>query len=270
MKRSLIVAAVLAALGAIGAATLWVLATGVPAAAPAPVPLPAPAPAPVADAPDLGPPADPIAPPQKPAGREAAPAQPAPASALADRMATLLGLDPRADEAPQRLLRRLADTGEASVGERELEAIATSALSGSADGRALMAAAQPLRARYVGKRIELGTVIDLRRVDTTALSTKTAEVIDNLRQYASFLAARPLWVAVDTAPSARDSDLDLGSDLAVQLGQLTLPAAAAGALGLDDQLREALTLDLVLVDLQQIEVRDGSLYLQVTPRPQPR
>lgn len=195
------------------------------------------------------------------------PAVPAAPGGAIDEFARLLGIDTAAAGTTYRVVERLATRGEAEVTAAELADITTTALTGSADGREILAAAEPIRARFHGARVEVGTVIDLREIHSERLDKGVADVVEHIRRYAPLLADRPIFLALDTAPRALDGDLDLGDGASFRIGSLPLPGFLARALGLGRRLREALTIDLRLLELQRVEVRGEVLYLSVSPPP---
>lgn len=198
------------------------------------------------------------------------PPEPTPASEPApqgviDQFARLLGIDTAAAGTTYRVLEELALRGEAEVTAPELGDITTTALNASADGREILSAAEPIRVRFHDARVEVGAVLDLREIDSERLGADAAGAVESTRRYAPMLATRPIFVALDTTPVARDGDLDLGEHARFRIGSLPLPGFLARALGLDARLRAALNIDLRLLDLRQVEIRGERLYLRTAP-----
>lgn len=194
------------------------------------------------------------------------PGEPAsqPPRGLVDSLADLFGIDARAAGTSYRVLEQLAMLGEAELTAADLGDITTTALSGSRDGRELLAAAEPLQVIFDGERVEVGAVIDLREIDIARLSSEAADAVLRLRRYAPPLTQRPIFVALDSIPVARDGDLDLGEHARFRIGSLPLPRFLARAIGLDADLREALTIDLRILELRLVEVRDDRVYLRTS------
>lgn len=185
--------------------------------------------------------------------------------ALAETLAGLLGLDPDAADTTYRLLQEVVANGSVEIEAEELADLVETSLGGSLDGRAFARAADRPRARYDGDRVEVGAVVDLRELDEATLSARARDAVERIRTYAPFLADRPVWIAIDSAPFARDGDIDLGSNASFQIGSLPLPGFLARALGLDQQLRQALLLDLRFLSVHRVEVREELLYLEASP-----
>lgn len=189
-------------------------------------------------------------------------AQRATVAAIAARLGVS---DVPTDGPTYRLLAAIVARGEAEVPAADLAEILTSSMANAPDGRVFLAASEPLRVRYDGTRVEIGSVVDLQRLDMDALSENARTTVEKLRGYAPFLAERPIWVALESVPRASDGMVDLREGLALQLGELRVPAFLARALGLDQQLQESLLLDLQVLAVDALTVRDDRLFLRATP-----
>ena len=184
-----------------------------------------------------------------------------PSGGLLSMLGGLLGIDTRHASSLLEQLQELATTGRVELDEARLAAVLETSMSGTPDGRAILAALTHPMARIDGDTIEFGGATRLDAVDPETMSSAAAANVRQLRAWLPGLRDRQLYIGIRAVPRADGGDLKLSEHASLVIGRVAIPGWLIPA----GEERARLDIDLRAVELTRAEVVDSVLVLEAGP-----
>ena len=153
--------------------------------------------------------------------------------------------------------------GELNLSETEFNALMLASLQSSKGGRRLLAVSDGVNAQLRNDELEIGAVVDLKKLAATDAKSKKA--VDKLTDALPFLSNQKLSVAISGTPIARDGNIAFDQDLSLTIGSVPIPNSVLKSLGVPVERATQESLPLKYLKVTSVNLKEDQITLGVLP-----
>ncbi len=153
--------------------------------------------------------------------------------------------------------------GKLILNEDEFNALILSSLANDERGRELLTTSDIVRAQINENQLEIGAVVDMNKLKNQSASIKNR--VDQLANILPALDQSKVYLAIAGQPVARNGELAFADDLAVKIGDLSIPNSLLAQADVSTRELQQQSLKITYLKINEINLNSNNIELAVRP-----